>query len=80
LFILQSRFDDRHYQCFQQEQKYDSIIFSVNPCYRYSVFLRERCSMFLIEAPTEQPIHATSLGLKLHDTKPTSPQKYSICF
>lgn len=54
----------------QPDKKYAYIIFSVNPSSRNSARLKERWSMFLMEAPIEHPIHESSLGLKLQEAKP----------
>lgn len=42
----------------------------------YSPLLRERFSMLRMEAPIEQPIQETSLGLKLQETNPKSVTYY----
>jgi hypothetical protein len=52
------------------ERKYDSMTFSVKPSSANWALLRERWSMLRMEAPIEQPIQATSLGLKLQETNP----------
>jgi hypothetical protein len=48
------------------------MIFSLKPLSKYSFRFRLRCSTDRIDAPIEHPIQATSLGLKLHETKPKS--------
>ncbi len=53
------------------DKKYVFIIFSVNPFSKYSFFRVDRSSIDRIDDPIEQPIHDKSLGLKLHEAKPS---------
>jgi len=46
------------------------MIFSEKPDSKNSFLRRDRWSIERIDAPMEQPIHATSLGLKLQETNP----------
>lgn len=54
------------------------MIFSLKPLSKYSERFKLRCSTDRIDAPIEQPIQDTSLGLKLHETKPILLPKYLI--